>query len=270
MRRSYQRLDANTVRTGDAGSHGGSGGDVVGASSQVDLRARRVGERALKTPKIPFWRNRKNRSKVGNSSHVCQVNEVDRRVAFRRQPDREVSRWLPPLFQLAVNALRENTAAEIASLSGGDNFVTQRGLEQALQRVASHVPDYYLLSFQPTSSISLGLHSIRVRSPVTLTQSFNSSAQELPVRARSVSSNRSKRAFLIPGPPAPPVVGLPQLSGRRGHRRQQPRSRRVPPPAHRTELRRLAVDAGRAPGCGPRIARGMLRRAAPPSPALAP
>ena len=72
---------------------------------------------------------------------------------------------LPPLLQLAVNALRENTAAEIASLSGGEyvNFVTQRGFEQALQRVASHVHDYYLLSFQPTSSTSLGLHSIRAR-----------------------------------------------------------------------------------------------------------
>jgi VWFA-related protein len=72
---------------------------------------------------------------------------------------------LPPLLQLAVNALKENTAAEIAALSGGEyfNFVTQRGLEQALQRVASHVHDYYLLSFQPRSSTTLGLHSIRVR-----------------------------------------------------------------------------------------------------------
>jgi hypothetical protein len=64
-----------------------------------------------------------------------------------------------------VNALREKTAAELASLSGGEymNFVTQRGLEQALQRVANHVHDYYLLSFQPMLSAKPGLHSIRVR-----------------------------------------------------------------------------------------------------------
>lgn len=72
---------------------------------------------------------------------------------------------LPPLLLLAVNALKQNTAAEIASLSGGEymNFVTQKGLEQALQRVASHVHDYYLLSFQPVSSTTVGLHSIQVR-----------------------------------------------------------------------------------------------------------
>jgi VWFA-related protein len=71
---------------------------------------------------------------------------------------------LPPLLLLAVNALRDNTAAELAALSGGEymNFVTQRGLEQALQRVANHVHNYYLLSFKPTSSSKLGLHSIRV------------------------------------------------------------------------------------------------------------
>lgn len=71
---------------------------------------------------------------------------------------------LPPLLLLAVNALRDNTAAELASLSGGEymTFVTQKGLEQALQRVANHVHNYYLLSFQPASSSKPGLHSIRV------------------------------------------------------------------------------------------------------------
>lgn len=70
----------------------------------------------------------------------------------------------PPLLLLAVNALRDNTAAELASISGGEyqNFVTQKALEQALQRIANEVRDYYLLSFQPPSSAKLGLHSIRV------------------------------------------------------------------------------------------------------------
>ena len=71
---------------------------------------------------------------------------------------------LPPLLLLTVNALRDNTAAELASLSGGEymNFVTQKGLEKALQRVANKVHNYYLLSFQASSSAELGLHSIRV------------------------------------------------------------------------------------------------------------
>lgn len=72
---------------------------------------------------------------------------------------------LPPLLLLAVNALRDNTAAELASLSGGEymSFVTQRGLEQALGRIANHVHNYYLLSFQPVSSTKIGLHSVQVR-----------------------------------------------------------------------------------------------------------
>lgn len=71
---------------------------------------------------------------------------------------------LPPLLLLAVNALRENTAAELASLSGGErmSFVSQKGLEQALQRVANHVHNYYLLSFQPPSTTKIGLHTLRV------------------------------------------------------------------------------------------------------------
>lgn len=71
---------------------------------------------------------------------------------------------LPPLLLLAVNALRDNTGAELASLSGGEymSFVTQKGFDQALQRVANQVHNYYLLSFQPASSSRIGLHSMRV------------------------------------------------------------------------------------------------------------
>lgn len=71
---------------------------------------------------------------------------------------------LPPQLLLVVNALRENTAARLAALSGGEyrGFVTQRGLDEALQRVANHVHNYYLLSFQPTAAEKLGQHTIRV------------------------------------------------------------------------------------------------------------
>jgi VWFA-related protein len=71
---------------------------------------------------------------------------------------------LPPLLMLAVNALRANTASEIATLSGGEylNFVSTRGLEQALHRISNQIHNYYLLSFRPEASEKPASHSIRV------------------------------------------------------------------------------------------------------------
>jgi VWFA-related protein len=74
----------------------------------------------------------------------------------------------PPEVLHIINALRHSTASELASLSGGEyiNFTTSKSFEKALQRVANHVHDYYLLSFKPTgSSPALGLHSLRVVVP---------------------------------------------------------------------------------------------------------
>jgi VWFA-related protein len=74
---------------------------------------------------------------------------------------------LPPQIQLIINALKTNTASELASLSGGEyvNFTTQKGFEDGLQRISNHVHDYYLLSFKPSPSSNLTLHTLSVRVP---------------------------------------------------------------------------------------------------------
>ncbi len=74
---------------------------------------------------------------------------------------------LPPEIQLIIGALKANTASELASLSGGEyiNFTTQRGFEDGLQRISNHIHDYYLLSFRPSSSPTLSLHTLSVRVP---------------------------------------------------------------------------------------------------------
>jgi hypothetical protein len=72
---------------------------------------------------------------------------------------------LPPEIQLIINALKANTASELASLSGGEyvNFTTRKGFEDSLQRISNHIHDYYLLSFKPSSSPVLTLHTLSVR-----------------------------------------------------------------------------------------------------------
>ena len=40
-----------------------------------------------------------------------------------------------------------------------------RGFEDGLQRISSHIHDYYLLSAKPSSTSLLTLHTLRVRVP---------------------------------------------------------------------------------------------------------
>jgi VWFA-related protein len=72
---------------------------------------------------------------------------------------------LPPQLMAIVNALRRNTASELATLSGGEymNFATQKGFDQSLQRISNQIHNYYLLSFRPSSSQAIGLHTLTVR-----------------------------------------------------------------------------------------------------------
>ncbi len=72
---------------------------------------------------------------------------------------------LPPQLMLAINALRQNSASELASLSGGEyqKFTTQQGFEQGLQRISDQLHNYYLLSFAPPSGPAWGFHTLRVR-----------------------------------------------------------------------------------------------------------
>jgi VWFA-related protein len=65
---------------------------------------------------------------------------------------------------VALKAMREDTAAEIASLSGGEHvrFGNARGLEEQLSLIANQIPNRYLLSFSPTSNAP-GFHALQVR-----------------------------------------------------------------------------------------------------------
>ena len=71
----------------------------------------------------------------------------------------------PPELLLVINALRRNSASEIASLSGGEHlkFTTQRGFEEDLQRISTQLHNYYLLSYTPPSGPAWGFHTLRVR-----------------------------------------------------------------------------------------------------------
>jgi VWFA-related protein len=70
----------------------------------------------------------------------------------------------PPQLLLVVNALRRDSASQLASLSGGEyfNFTTKRGLEQSLEQISNRIHNYYLLRFQPSGPIMV-LHNLRVR-----------------------------------------------------------------------------------------------------------
>jgi VWFA-related protein len=75
------------------------------------------------------------------------------------------------LLVMAVNALKKNTAHELAALSGGEytNFTTRHGFDEGLLRLTNHVHNYYLLSFTPKAgpdgNPTPGMHSIRVKVP---------------------------------------------------------------------------------------------------------
>ena len=73
----------------------------------------------------------------------------------------------PPQLLLMANALRRNSSAEIASLSGGETFgfSNQAGFERALHRISNEIHNYYLLSFEPHGGEQLSLHTLRTRVP---------------------------------------------------------------------------------------------------------
>ncbi len=88
-------------------------------------------------------------------------------------PPYQLSPNLPPLlftFDLgtplgvALKAMREDTAAEVADLSGGEHvrFDDKRDLEHQLSVLANHIPNRYTLSFRPSSNAP-GLHTLKVQ-----------------------------------------------------------------------------------------------------------
>jgi VWFA-related protein len=97
-------------------------------------------------------------------------------------PPYEFSPGLPPLIHtinlggpigVALRAMRTDTAAEVATLSGGESlpFGNKADLDHQLNVLTNHIPSRYTLTFRP-SSAEPGFHAIRVRvvdPPVPLT-----------------------------------------------------------------------------------------------------
>lgn len=77
---------------------------------------------------------------------------------------------LPPLRLakmaaiLGMNGLHHNAPETVAKLTGGEyfHFSSQRDLERGLATISNHVPNRYVLSFQPQSP-QPGLHAIEVK-----------------------------------------------------------------------------------------------------------
>jgi VWFA-related protein len=80
-----------------------------------------------------------------------------------------ISQLAPPVrlatmtFLAARNALRTNTTESIAKLTGGEflHFHDAKDLKAGLIAVSNDVPNYYVLSFRPTS-LTPGLHVLRL------------------------------------------------------------------------------------------------------------
>lgn len=80
-----------------------------------------------------------------------------------------ISMLAPPLrlatmtFITARNGLRNNTAASIAQLAGGEffRFHDSKSLKAGLIRLLNDVPNYYVVNFRPTSPTP-GLHALHV------------------------------------------------------------------------------------------------------------
>jgi len=81
-----------------------------------------------------------------------------------------ISQLAPPVrlatmtFLAARNALRTNTTESVAKLTGGEflHFHDAKDLKAGLIAVSNDVPNYYVLSFRPTS-LTPGLHVLRLQ-----------------------------------------------------------------------------------------------------------
>jgi hypothetical protein len=63
-----------------------------------------------------------------------------------------------------MNGLRRNVPESVAQLTGGEYFpfTNARNLEGSLLTISNHVPNRYVLSFQPPSPHP-GLHAVELR-----------------------------------------------------------------------------------------------------------
>jgi hypothetical protein len=62
--------------------------------------------------------------------------------------------------------LQKNIPETVARLTGGEYFKlgNQKGLERNLQTISNHIPNRYVLSFQPQAPHA-GFHAIELRAP---------------------------------------------------------------------------------------------------------
>ncbi len=105
-------------------------------------------------------------------AHGCfsrQGADAEYKGHYSRQVLDCISDLAPPIrfatmaFLAAHSALRTNTAESIARLTGGEffHFHNASTLQRALIGVSNDVPNYYVLSFTPTSPTP-GLHALRL------------------------------------------------------------------------------------------------------------
>jgi hypothetical protein len=77
---------------------------------------------------------------------------------------------LPPLrlanlaVVMGLNGLKKNVPETVANLSGGEyfSFKDTRGLERGMLAISNHIPNRYVLSFQPQAPHP-GLHALGLR-----------------------------------------------------------------------------------------------------------
>jgi VWFA-related protein len=89
----------------------------------------------------------------------------------------------------ASDGLRRNIPETVAHLTGGEYFklTDPKNLEKDLATISNHIPNRYILSFQPQSP-HVGLHAIRLRVPgyanvlVTARSSYWADREVLPLR----------------------------------------------------------------------------------------
>ena len=127
-----------------------------------------------------------SRSQIGNeASKLSSAEPGPERGCFSRDPDDPnvdltvtraaqnfncFAELLPPLRLakiagiLATNGLRRNVPKTVARLTGGEYFAFKdtRTLEHALLTISNHIPNRYVLSFQPLSPHP-GLHAIELK-----------------------------------------------------------------------------------------------------------
>lgn len=154
--RRYRRA---ILLVGEARDHGSRArlDDVAAELGVTDTVIYTVAFSPTRDEFIDGFRNHPPKAPPAAPAAASETNYTDHPPSFE----------LPPEFLMLVNALRRNTAFELASLSGGEyiNFTTQRGFDDALDRISNQIHNYYLLSFALPPGAKPSLHMLKVRVP---------------------------------------------------------------------------------------------------------